>query len=214
MNFFEHSARVPPSLSWSRRHGRSRVRKPCSLVDILPTMLDVAALEAGRKDPSPASRLMAVRSGTMAASGEEVKVQAIGENTAPEMTADPVIMIRRGRYKYIHCDSDAPLLYDIEADPMEKHNLTDDPAHADLAAAFAAEIAEGWNMPVVKADVALNKSSVRRSMPQCNQGRGQTGNCNHPQYTPKNMCAITWTGPKPRQKRAIRRWLTDHHQDR
>ena len=160
MNFFEHSARVPlimagPGIT------TGRVGSPCSLVDILPTMLDIAA-SGGAEKPVPGQPIDGRSLWDMAASGKDDDGEAIGEYCA-EMTADPVIMIRRGRYKYIHCDSDAPLLYDIEADPMEKHNLTDDPAHADLAAAFAAEIAEGWNMPVIKADV-MAKQKQRQAI--------------------------------------------------
>ena len=176
-------------------------------------MLDIAA-SGGAEKPVPGQPIDGRSLWDMAASGKDDDGEAIGEYCA-EMTADPVIMIRRGRYKYIHCDSDAPLLYDIEADPMEKHNLTDDPAHADLAAAFAAEIAEGWNMAVIKADVmAKQKAASGDLCRNAIRGSGLTGITTRPAMPPKNMCAITWTGPKPRQKRAIRRWLTDHHQDR
>ena len=46
----------------------------------------------------------------MAQTGTGDDGDAIGEYCA-EMTGDPVYMIRRGAYKYIHCDGDAPLLF-------------------------------------------------------------------------------------------------------
>ena len=44
---------------------------------------------------------------------------------------------RRARFR---CDSDPPLLYDVEADPLERTNSACHPDYAELAAAFAQEI--------------------------------------------------------------------------
>ena len=54
--------------------------------------------------------------------------EAIGEYCA-EMAAHPVFMIRRGPWKYIHCDIDPPQLYNVTADPLEKTNLAQAPEH-------------------------------------------------------------------------------------
>ena len=61
------------------------------------------------------------------------------------MTSYPMFMIRRGPYKYIHCATDPAQLYDMTVDPLERTNLAADPAHADLAAEFAAEVTKRWD---------------------------------------------------------------------
>ena len=44
-------------------------------------------------------------------------------NTWAEMTSHPMFMIRRDNLKFIWCDTDNPLLYDVTADPLERTNL-------------------------------------------------------------------------------------------
>jgi choline-sulfatase len=61
-----------------------------------------------------------------------------GTRTAPvlmeyaaEGSEAPLVAIREGKYKFIHCELDAPQLFDLDADPEELTNLAADPAHAD-----------------------------------------------------------------------------------
>jgi choline-sulfatase len=70
-------------------------------------------------------------------------------------------MIRRGRWKYIHCDMDPAQLYDVEADPSELTNLATDPAHADTAADFAAEVARRWDTEAITANVLATQKRRR-----------------------------------------------------
>jgi choline-sulfatase len=55
-------------------------------------------------------------------------------------------MIRRERHKYIRCEGDPDLLYDLAADPLELRNLAGDPASAELVSAFRAESEQRWDL--------------------------------------------------------------------
>jgi choline-sulfatase len=57
----------------------------------------------------------------------------------------PLLMIRRGKYKYIRSQPDPEQLYDLEADPLERANLAKDPAQADRLARFRSEALARWD---------------------------------------------------------------------
>ena len=45
-----------------------------------------------------------------------------------------LVMVFDGRWKYIHAETMRPMLFDLETDPQELHDLGDDPDHADQLA--------------------------------------------------------------------------------
>ncbi|RMF40640.1 MAG: choline-sulfatase [Alphaproteobacteria bacterium] len=155
MNFFEHAARVPLIVAGPGIR-QQRVAAPCSLVDLMPTLMEIAGC-----DEAPAMPLDGVSLWPTLAEGHESQTEAIGEYCAEMAPGLPVCMIRRGRFKYIHCEADPPQLYDLAADPGEQRNLADDPAHAETAAAFAAEAARRWDGARIRADVIATQKRRR-----------------------------------------------------
>ena len=144
MSFHERSARVPLVVAGPGvRTGT--VDNVCSHLDFLPTLVDIAGADI--PDGLPGRSLVPSWSG-----GDDPVDETFGEYTA-EMTSDPMFMIRRGDYKYIHCDADPAQLYDVRTDPLERNNLADAPSHADMAAAFAQEVALRWDSAAIKARV-------------------------------------------------------------
>ncbi len=155
MNFFEHSARVPLILSGPDIQ-TGAISNACSLVDMLPTFLDIAGVDASKLgEPVDGRSLMPLATG-----GSDPVDEAIGEYCA-EMTPYPVIMIRRGHLKYIHCDFDPPQLFDVVADPLEKTDLIADQVYADQAQAFAREIAERWDGESLRRKIIATQRSRR-----------------------------------------------------
>ena len=160
MTFFEHAARVPLIIA-GRGVAPRAVPNACSLVDLLPTFLDIAGAPHEYGMPVDGRSLWPVATGRADTADE-----AIGEYCA-ECASHPVFMIRRGRFKYIHCDMDPPQLYDLAADPGELTNLAQDPAHAETAAAFAAEVAARWDSARIRAHVIATqrqRRAVHRAM--------------------------------------------------
>ncbi len=175
MTWFEHSARVPLIMA-GPGIAQGVAGNACSLIDLLPTMVEIAGADetllAG--DPVDGRSLMPL------ARGEADPVdKAIGEYCA-EMTPWPVFMIRRGPFKYIHCEIDPPLLFDVVNDPMEKTNLANDPAHRETAAAFALEAARRWDSARIREDVIATQRSRRALNAAMQAGAGEHWDYNPP----------------------------------
>ena len=143
MSFREHASRVPLIVSAPGRFAPRRVREPVSLLDVLPTLADLArpGLSSELAAPIDGRSLLPLLDGAP----ESEDGAALGEYLA-ESALGPMLMIRRGRWKFIHAASDPDQLFDLEDDPLELVNLAGEPAHADVVAAFRAEVAERWNL--------------------------------------------------------------------
>jgi len=162
MNFFEHSARVPLIVSGPGVK-KSTVDSPVSLVDLLPTFLSIGA-STGVDEPTPGMpidgrTLWPLLQGT----GELGDDQAVYAEYCAECASHPILMIRRGDFKYIHCDIDPPQLFNIVADPMERLNLAESPEHAAMAASFAQEVTDRWDSEAIRQNV-LATQRQRRSV--------------------------------------------------
>jgi choline-sulfatase len=82
--------------------------------------------------------------------------EAIGEYLAEGAIA-PIVMLRRGAYKFIHCPADPDQLFDITIDPLERDNLATDPDHAEQVAEFREEIAQRWDLVVLREKVVQSQ---------------------------------------------------------
>ncbi|MDU8945010.1 choline-sulfatase [Ovoidimarina sediminis] len=189
MTFFEHSARVPLVIA-GPGIAQGTVKNACSLVDLLPTLI-----EMGGGSPDMAAEPIDGRSlMPLARGGADPTDEAIGEYCA-EMTPAPVFMIRRGVLKYIHCDVDPPQLYDLARDPAELNNVATDPAYAEVAKAFAEEVAGRWDSAKLRADVIATQKSRRALHAAMEAGAGEHWDYNPPsdasqQYVRNHM---DWT---------------------
>lgn len=173
MNFFEHSARIPLIMA-GPGVATGIAANACSLVDLLPTFIDIAGGSTDMLgEPIDGRSLIPL------ARGESDPIdEAIGEYCA-EMTPYPVIMIRRGAYKYIHCDFDPPQLYNVVDDPLEKLNLANHPQYTECAQQFAREVSQRWDGETLRKQVIATQKS-RRALADAMQ----TGKLDHWDYNP------------------------------
>ena len=155
MNFFEASARIPLVVHSPSRFAARRVASPVSLVDVLPTVVDLAGGSTADAVDALAGRSLLP---LCAGAGEEGTV--IGEYTA-EGACAPIVMIRRGTLKFVHCAADPDQLYDLAVDPGERVNLANDPARASTVAQLREEVARRWDLPAMHAGVLADQARRR-----------------------------------------------------
>lgn len=150
MNFFEGAARIPMIVHAPARYAPRRVDASVSLVDLLPTLLDMGELEARAAVPLDGQSLMPHLS------GNEGHDQVIGEYMGEGAIA-PVVMIRRGPWKFIHSPVDPDMLFNLLDDPLEMDNVADDPANAALVGALHAELVSRWDFPAITSAVLASQ---------------------------------------------------------
>ncbi len=150
MSFREHSAHVPLLVHAPGRFAARRVTQPVSLVDVAPTLADLArpGLSAELPGPLDGTSLLPLLTGA----GEDPSAAAYGEYLAEGVLA-PMFMIRRGHWKFVHTRTDPPQLFDLQADPLERENLAGDPAHVETVAGFRAEVSTRWDEAELEAAV-------------------------------------------------------------
>lgn len=113
MSFLEQSARVPLIVrDFSGRVAARRATEPVSLLDMAPTLLDLAGLDADAiAGPGDGESLLSPRARPVISEYHGEGVQA------------PSAMVRSGDEKLIVSLEDPELRYHLAADPLELHNL-------------------------------------------------------------------------------------------
>ncbi len=154
MSFFEGSARIPLVMHAPDLFSPKRVSEAVSLVDLLPTFLDIAG-DGRSRDPRTPIEGRTLLPHLNGSGGHD---EAIGEYLAEGAVA-PIVMIRRGAQKFVHSPADPDELYDIREDPDEQHNLAQDQKHAAAVAGFRSEVDRRWNLRALDDDV---RASQRR----------------------------------------------------
>ncbi|WP_145008267.1 choline-sulfatase [Pseudomonas oryzihabitans] len=154
MHWFEMAARVPLLIHAPARFAPARVKASVSTLDLLPTFVELAG------GSLPAALPLDGRSLLAHLEGRQGHDEVIGEYLA-EGTVSPLLMIRRGPYKYIHCELDPPLLFDVQNDPLERENLAASADYAELLAAFQAEVRQRWDLPRLHGEVLASQRRRR-----------------------------------------------------
>lgn len=153
MNFFEGASRVPlmicaPGLT------PQTITTPVSTVDVTPTLCDLAGISMADVMPwTDGQSLVPLAHGTP-------RTTPVAMEYAAEGTITPMIALRDGPWKYIHCPADPDQLYNLEGDPEETTNLAQHPMHANTLARLQSDTLYRWNLPQYDQDV--RQSQARR----------------------------------------------------
>jgi choline-sulfatase len=161
MSFMEGAARVPlmiaaPDHVASRFEGWTQrsVATPVSLLDVTPTLADLAGLSLDDIAPwTDGASLVPLAQG--GATHPPVPMEYAAEGTIA-----PMVAVRAGNFKLTRCAADPDVLIDVANDADDRFNLAGDPAHAETLARLSALIDARWNLTAY--DAQVRESQARR----------------------------------------------------
>lgn len=141
-SFYEWSCRVPLIVSYPKGYRPGRVSRNTSLVDLLPTLMDMATdgHEPEYASPMDGNSLVGLLRDNNTAWNDTVIAEYTGEGVC-----SPCRMLKRGDFKYIFTHGYPSLLYNLANDPMELDNLAEDPAYAELRREMHEALLDGWD---------------------------------------------------------------------
>lgn len=160
MSPYERSSRVPLILRGPRELvPAGRFANPVSLLDLLPTLVELAGAEPPSTDGAGVSLLESARREVSGVSPQErdVVVEYLAEGTH-----HPQVTLVRGPLKLVRCPGDPDQLFDLGADPDELRNVAQEPRYADVVAAMRAEIEARYDLEALEVEVLA--SQRRRSV--------------------------------------------------
>src|SRR5581483_1642736 len=166
MTWFENACRIPLIVAAPHMFKPGRRAGSASHLDLLPTLAEIAGDGVGFSAAAPVDGKSLL--GTL--SGGTEHDEAIGEYCGEGAIA-PLVMIRRGDWKFVHTPTDPDQLYDLKTDPLEKTNLATSAAHAKTVEAFRQEVRERWDLAKLKDQVIA--SQHRRRLVYEAQSKGQ-----------------------------------------
>jgi choline-sulfatase len=102
-------------------------------------------------------RSLCAQIGGQDAGADEVFGEYLGEGAVA-----PVVMIRRGRFKFVHSPADPDQLYDLATDPDELENLALSAQHAPRVRELLGEVGTRWKLSAIHA--AVLESQRRRHL--------------------------------------------------
>lgn len=140
-NMREESLRIPMIFSWKNRiPAEKRFKGPASLLDVSATLTDAACAPKlpGGEGTSLLPNLL---------EGEDLPYERpVISEVCDIKGEDPAAMIRKGRYKYVsYYGYEETCLYDLEADPQENRNLSEDPEYGQIKEELKAGLDRVWD---------------------------------------------------------------------
>jgi choline-sulfatase len=155
MTMYEWSVRVPLVISLPQRFQPKRVRALVSLVDLLPTLVDIASDGSPPEpaDPLDGSSLVRMLENGADDSRPDFAIADFNAGGVP----GPIRMVRRGRHKYVHTHGHPSLLFDLDADPDERVNLAGRPEMRDAEQSLHAIAMQDYDPDRVRTEVLASQ---------------------------------------------------------
>jgi choline-sulfatase len=147
-NFYEWSSRIPFMLRFpDRQHAGTIVEQPTSLVDVLPTVLEIANIQ--KQLPVDGHSVMEL------IDGRDTNERHVFSEYHSNGVYCTCFMVRRGDFKYVYIHDHQDQLFDLKNDPGEWENLIGNPRTADIEKELKSLILEAFDLAAIEQEVRL-----------------------------------------------------------
>ena len=152
-SFYEWSVRVPLLIAVpgvAPRRGAAHV----SLVDLLPTFVDFAT---DGKPPEPVDPLDGASLAPLVAGDDRGEDRVVLSEYSSEGVCAASRMLRAGRHKYVYTRGLPPMLFDLQTDPDELHDLAGQPQLATIESTLRERALARWDPEQVHAEILASQ---------------------------------------------------------
>ena len=152
--FQEYSARIPLIITAPGRYEPHRVGSNVSLVDLLPTLMELAttANPVDTVEPIDGRGLGKLLLGDDDGWDDYAMSEMLAEGALA-----PMVMLKRGRFKYVYSAPDPEQLFDLDADPNELHNLIGNREYEARRQSMSAEVQARWDLDALTESVLASQ---------------------------------------------------------
>lgn len=168
MSPYERSSRVP-LIAYGPEHlvPRGRYQTPVSLLDLMPTLVDLAGAPSPKAAGDSVLRIArGEQAGEIGPEDRPVIIEYLAEGTYR-----PQLSIISGQYKYVICSGDPDQLFDLATDPDELHNAAREEKHAATVARLRGELDARYDMAALEAGILESQDRRRLVAEALNIGR-------------------------------------------
>ena len=125
-----------------------------SLVDMLPTFVDLGSEDdkINPVDKIDGKSLAPMLYGEKISDPDEVMIEFTAEGTYA-----PALILRKGDWKYIYCETDPGMMFNLRTDPNETQNLCENPEFKGRAEEMVSDILSRWNPKEMKKDIIASQ---------------------------------------------------------
>ncbi|MBX2826482.1 MAG: choline-sulfatase [Gammaproteobacteria bacterium] len=153
-HFFEWACRVPLVMHCPARWNSGRVRENVSLIDLMPTLLELA-------DDKPFERYAAPVDGVSLTEPLFGNTAGMSDVAISEFAADgstgPSRMVKSGPWKLMWLEGEDTLLYNVQDDPNETVNLADESQHQATRQQLETELFNGFNPDQLRSTIRTSQ---------------------------------------------------------
>ena len=157
-HFLDHCARVPLLIHAPAHFSAGRRSENVSLIDLLPTLCELAGLDIADHAPQELDGESLV---ALCQHADNKRNSPVFAEMTSEGVSSPMFMVKQDHNKLILGGGNPSLLYDLAKDPEELNNLVENEQATGIRQQLEAQAADCWDVDKLDAEIRLSQRRRR-----------------------------------------------------